>query len=101
MFYLHISNIDRVKLGTIVKTGDRIGHPSCEGGTSTGTHVHITRKYNGEWILADSALPFDLDGWVVKNGTRIYQGTLVKGTRIVTASAKAEGFSAIEAENGK
>jgi hypothetical protein len=35
-----------------VKTGDRIGHPSCEGGAANATHVHIARRYNGEWIPA-------------------------------------------------
>ena len=51
--YLHVGTTHRVKLGTWVEKGERIGHPSCEGGISTGTHLHLARKYNGEWIPAD------------------------------------------------
>jgi hypothetical protein len=39
-----------------------IGHPSCEGGCFHRTHVHLTRKYNGEWIAAGNALPYVLSG---------------------------------------
>lgn len=101
IFYLHISNTDRIQNGKIVKTGDHIGHPSCEGGTATGTHVHIARRFNGEWILTDSPIAFNLDGWVVKNGSRPYLGTMSKFSKTITASAKAVGFSAIEAEPDK
>ncbi len=59
---------------------------SCEGGVSTGTHVHIARKYNGEWILADGPLAFDLDGWVARNGEAPYKGTLTKGETVIEAS---------------
>ena len=47
-------------LDRLVETDDRIGHASCEGGVSTGTHLHFARKYNGEWVLADGPLPFVL-----------------------------------------
>jgi hypothetical protein len=68
-----------------VKRGDPIGWPSCEGGHTTGTHIHIARKYNGEWIPADGPLAFNLDGWIAHNGTEPYLGTLTKGGLIVTA----------------
>ncbi|MBN2258377.1 MAG: M23 family metallopeptidase, partial [Anaerolineaceae bacterium] len=51
LLYLHIATQDRIKVGSWVAVGDHIGHPSCEGGNATGTHVHIARKYNGEWML--------------------------------------------------
>lgn len=51
--YLHISSSDIIAEGTRVETGDRLGHPSCEGGFSTATHLHFARRYNGEWIPAD------------------------------------------------
>ncbi len=51
----------------------------------TGTHVHIARKYNGEWILADGPLAFDLEGWVVHNGSQVYEGTLTRGAATVIA----------------
>jgi len=73
-------------LGAWVEKGDLIGHPSCEGGEATGTHVHIARKYNGEWIYADGPIPFNLDGWIAHAGPKPYIGTLTKGNQIVTAS---------------
>ncbi|HNR01878.1 MAG TPA: LysM peptidoglycan-binding domain-containing protein [Anaerolineaceae bacterium] len=78
IMYLHVETRDRAAVGTIVDTGDKIGHPSCEGGVSTGTHVHVVRKFNGEWILADGPLPFNLSGYLAKNGDAPYEGSLVR-----------------------
>ncbi|MEN8171972.1 MAG: LysM domain-containing protein, partial [Chloroflexota bacterium] len=33
VFYLHLATRDRVPVGTLLKAGDPVGHPSCEGGT--------------------------------------------------------------------
>lgn len=85
LLYLHIAEKDRVAEGTWVKRDDPLGHPSCEGGVSTGTHLHFARKYNGEWILADGGLPFVLSGWTAHNGDRPYYGTLTRGDQVVTA----------------
>ena len=85
MLYLHVSTKDRIPVGSFVNSGDRLGHPSCEGGIVTGTHVHIARKYNGEWILADGALPFNLNGWVAHSGSKIYEGTLTKDDQVAVA----------------
>jgi len=85
LLYLHVADEARVPPGTLVEQGDRIGHPSCEGGVATGTHLHIVRKYNGEWILADGPLPFVLSGWTAHGGSRPYQGALVKGDQTVLA----------------
>lgn len=79
LFYMHIATSERVPVGTRVEVGDKIGHPSCEGGVSTGTHVHVVRKYNGEWILADGPLPFNMSGFIAHNGLEPYQGTMTKG----------------------
>ncbi|HJS29943.1 MAG TPA: hypothetical protein VJ768_10000, partial [Anaerolineales bacterium] len=81
LLYLHVSDnggIHPAPAGAWVNQGDLIGYPSCEGGISTGTHIHIARKYNGEWILADGPLPFNLDGWIAHAGPRPYDGTLTK-----------------------
>ncbi len=85
VFYMHIESRDRVPPKTYVYAGDRIGHPSCEGGLSNGTHLHIARKYNGEWIPADSTLPFQLEGWVSSGDGIEYDGWLTKGSLVVEA----------------
>jgi LasA protease len=85
LLYLHIAEAERVPVGALLEQGDKIGHPSCEGGIATGTHVHLARKYNGEWILADGPLPFEMSGWVAVAGSKPYQGALVKGDQVVLA----------------
>jgi murein DD-endopeptidase MepM/ murein hydrolase activator NlpD len=79
VLYMHIDSIDRVLPGDQLRAGDRIGHPSCEGGVSNGTHVHLARRYNGEWIAADGSLPFDLDGWISAGLGPEYDGTMTRG----------------------
>ncbi|MBI1792748.1 MAG: LysM peptidoglycan-binding domain-containing protein [Chloroflexi bacterium] len=90
VFYMHVAEQDRVQTGTYVYAGDYIGHPSCEGGVSNATHVHIARKYNGEWIAADGALPFVLSGWVSSGANKEYDGFLKRGTSTLEAT---EGIS--------
>jgi murein DD-endopeptidase MepM/ murein hydrolase activator NlpD len=85
VLYLHIAEKGRVSVGERLKAGDRIGQPSCEGGRATGTHVHIARKYNGEWIPAAGAIPFELDGWIAQAGEKPYEGSLVKDGQQVIA----------------
>lgn len=86
LLYLHVARNGRVPLGTLLQRGDLVGHPSCEGGLSTGTHIHIARKFNGEWISAGGAIPYNLSGWVAQNGDKPYYGTLVRGNEIVVSS---------------
>ncbi|MDP2776637.1 MAG: LysM peptidoglycan-binding domain-containing protein [Anaerolineales bacterium] len=95
IFYLHLAARQRAPLGSDLKAGDPIGYPSCEGGSSTGSHIHVARKYNGEWIPADSAIPFTLNGWVARNGSRAYLGTLQKGSEIVTACDCGDAYTSI------
>lgn len=85
LFYGHIESRGRVRTGTALKAGDRIGHPSCEGGVSSGTHVHLARRYNGEWIAADGSLPFIMDGWVSRGTGTVYNGILQKDGRSIEA----------------
>ena len=85
ILYLHVDDL-QVEVGDWVETSDFLGHPSCEGGIATGTHVHIARKYNGEWISADGPLPFVLSGWTVHAGSMPYEGTMTKGNDTVTSS---------------
>lgn len=86
VLYLHIADEDRIPKGEMVRVDEQIGHPSCERGNSTGTHIHIARKYNGEWIPAGETLPFSLSGWKIEVGERNYAGQLVKGEQIVAAN---------------
>jgi hypothetical protein len=86
ILYMHIASKDRVPAGTWLATDDKIGHPSCEGGVSNGTHVHIARKYNGEWVLAEGPLPFVLSGWQAYAGNAPYLGYMTRGDQVVTAS---------------
>ena len=79
LFYLHLSSEDRVPVGTQVKAGDPIGHPSCEGGFSESTHLHLARRYNGEWIAADGPLPLILSGWQFHSSGVSYDGTATRG----------------------
>jgi LasA protease len=85
IFYLHLASSTRAPLGKQLHARDIIGYPSCEGGEVTGTHIHIARKYNGEWILADGPLAFNLEGWVAHNGSQAYEGTLRRGALTVRA----------------
>ncbi|MAT43853.1 MAG: hypothetical protein CL609_16075 [Anaerolineaceae bacterium] len=85
ILYMHISSWDRVEAGTYVRAGEKIGHPSCEGGISTGTHLHIARRYNGEWISAGGALPFTLSGYTARSSGVHYNGYLEKNGIYVEA----------------
>ncbi len=98
ILYLHVATADRIKVGTRVKQGDPLGHPSCEGGMATGTHIHIARKFNGQWMPAAGYLPFDLAGWTPVEGSRAYLGTLVRGDELRTASVKSDSGSMVAAE---
>jgi len=82
LFHFHMAERDLIAPGTKVKPGDWLGHPSCEGGRATGTHVHMARKYNGEWIPADGIapgiVPFVIGGWTAERGHAPYQGRLTR-----------------------
>jgi murein DD-endopeptidase MepM/ murein hydrolase activator NlpD len=102
VFYMHVRTEGRVPLGTILEQGDPVGHPSCEGGSSTGTHIHIARKYNGEWMPADGigggVLAFNLEGWVAHNGSRVYLGTMTRNSQVVTACTCSNAASFIQSD---
>ena len=85
VLYMHIDSDNRVEPSQYVYAGDRIGHPSCEGGLANGTHVHLARRYNGEWIPADGAIPFEMDGWVSEGNGIEYDGYLKRDLEMVEA----------------
>ncbi len=86
LLFLHVAKEGRVQPNTPLAQDDKIGHPSCEGGLATGTHLHIARKFNGEWIPADGPLPFDLGGWIAHSDGIAYKGTLTRGDKTITAN---------------
>lgn len=102
VFYLHVATEGRIPLGATVEQGDPIGHPSCEGGASTGTHIHVARKYNGEWIpaagISGGYLVFDLEGWIAHNGSEVYLGTLTRNSQTVTACTCSNAASFIKSD---
>jgi len=102
VIYQHIATKDRITAGTAVAAGDHIGHPSCEpAGSATGTHVHIARKYNGEWVAAGGPLPFVLSGWTTHAGDAPYMGTLTKSDQLIISSLVSEHTSQIIRKPGE
>jgi LasA protease len=98
LYYLHLATNARIQVGREVNAGEPIGYPSCEGGRVTGTHIHIARKYNGEWILADGPLAFNLEGWVAHDGVQAYRGTLTRGPLTITACECSDAGSQVVSE---
>jgi len=102
LVYMHVANTDHVDLDAYLEMDDRIGHPSCEGRAS-GIHIHIARKYNGEWVLADGGIPFVLSGYRAANGEKpcdypyygFCGGTLDNRERTVTADQYGNYLTAI------
>jgi LasA protease len=85
ILYMHIAAEGRVAKGAQLKAGDRIGHPSCEGGAANATHLHLARRYNGEWIPAAGTIPLVMDGWKVTGEATEYDGGLTKDTQVKAA----------------
>jgi len=86
ILYMHMESRDRVEAGTHVKIGDKIGHPSCEGGLADADHLHLARRYNGVWIpAADPRVPFVMDGYVTSGNDVEYDGWLRKAGKVVEA----------------
>jgi murein DD-endopeptidase MepM/ murein hydrolase activator NlpD len=79
VLYLHIVPVEGITVGSVLAEGDPIGVAAEEGGVSHGLHLHVARKYNGEWVAADGPLPIDLDGWRVRAGAESYLGVLYRG----------------------
>ncbi len=103
LVYLHMATEGRVPVGTRLEAGERVGHPSCEGGYSTGAHLHFVRRFNGEWLPADGGpAPLDLSGWRFQAGDREYDGAMTssgQGTRNAVTSGRG-GRADVVSDNG-
>jgi hypothetical protein len=62
VLYLHLAAPGKARVGAELERGDQVGRPACEGGRSTGTHLHIARRFNGVW-MSPAASPFALGPW--------------------------------------
>ncbi len=95
LLYYHLAESELIRANNQVDLDDILGHPSCEGGRATGKHVHIARKYNGEWMAADGPVPFVLSGWLVVADEKNYHGLLVRGEQTVTSNSSGNQTSII------
>jgi murein DD-endopeptidase MepM/ murein hydrolase activator NlpD len=96
LLYMHMAAQERVADGTDLSTGDKVGHPSCEGGVSYASHLHFSRRYNGVWIAADDQRwPMTLSGWVAEPGSQPYEGTMTRDGVTRTACECWEEVNAI------
>lgn len=93
LLYMHLTPEGRAGVSTWLSQDDHVGHPSCEGGVSTGTHLHIARKYNGEWISAEGPLPLVLDGWQAVARPGNYAGLLIKDGQQVLVGPSSEEYT--------
>ncbi|QRN82949.1 hypothetical protein JR338_11105 [Chloroflexota bacterium] len=99
LLYLHVAEQDRVAVGTWLERDDPVGHPSCEGGNATGTHLHFTRKFNGEWLGVSEPLPLVISGWQAVAGEKRYEGYLFRGNDVIQADPNGMGSSLVIRED--
>jgi LasA protease len=95
IFYYHVAREGRAPAGALLRRGDPIGYASNEGGVSTGIHVHMARKFNGEWILAAGALPLELSHWTLLAGADAGAWFFLRGGRAIPASGDCDYASLI------
>jgi murein DD-endopeptidase MepM/ murein hydrolase activator NlpD len=102
IIYNHLGGVDRVANGTRVKAGDPLGHPTCEGGWSSGTHVHLARRYNGVWMSANGpgSIPFVISGYTVTTASE-YKGSLMRlgEPPRIAIPARVPGQNNVESDN--
>ena len=86
ILYLHVDHSDVLSEGQLVEAGNILGYASCLGGVTNATHLHIARRYNGEWLPADcnrcpsgvTVPPFVMSDWKVAGlASQLYQGFMV------------------------
>jgi LysM repeat protein len=98
LFYMHLAEEGRVAPGSAVKAGDPLGHPSCEGGLSNATHLHLARLFDGNWLAAAGEAPFELGGWRATGGKQTYDGGLQRrdGQKREACECRTEGVNDLQ-----
>jgi hypothetical protein len=86
LLILHLDVDKSIQPGDLISQNQRIGHASCLGGRATDSHIHLARKFNGEWIHAGGPVPFVLGGWVVIASDSAYEGFMTNGKTTLRAS---------------
>jgi len=96
VMYLHVIPSDRIAVGSVLNQGELVGYASEVGGVTHGLHLHLARKYNGEWISADGPLPMELGGWRVRAGAQPYQGVLFReGCELLACPCASQNLLAV------
>jgi len=101
--YLHMAEAGRAPVGAVLEAGDPIGHPSCEGGYATGSHVHFARRLDGEWLpIAGGREPLALSDWRFEGGDQPYEGRMVHHAEGVRSALKRRNGDAtgVRSDNG-
>ncbi len=104
ILYLHIDHSDLLEEGQLVEAGNILGYASCLGGVTNATHLHIARRFNGEWLPADcnrcppgvNVPPFVMSDWkVVGLASQLYQGFMVHQLDNRSAVAEQGRYTAV------
>ena len=104
ILYLHVDHKNLLEEGQVVEAGNILGYASCLGGVTNATHLHIARRYNGEWLPADcnrcppgvAVAPFVMSDWkVVGLDSQLYQGFMVHQLENRTAVAEQGRYTAV------
>ena len=99
LLYLHVVARDDVQHGQRLSAGAPLGYASCEGGYSNSSHLHLARRYNGEWMAADGPVPMVLSGWQVQAGLAQYEGTMAReGVTKTACECRDEVMNALVGE---
>ena len=104
ILYLHVDHSDLLREGQQVEAGNILGYASCLGGVTNATHLHLARRYNGEWLPADcnrcpsgvTVPPFVMSNWkVVGLDSQLYQGFMVHQLDNRSAVAEQGRYTAV------
>lgn len=76
--YRHLWSGELAPAGRFVRAGERLGHPSCDGGAAAPARVMFARTYDGDWIdAANATAPLRLGSWIAVAGATEGSGQLV------------------------